>query len=232
MIFFFFRVVIPVIGSDWQQITWSDFTDKNKQVVEEGEEEEEAGGFPFHSVEAASLSFLFLSSFFELFGTCSEQTVGIFGNIFAAWCDVLTFWGYWMGNEKPIFKVIEKDVAISFLFSFFLGYAVLKKTFWHFGTFSVLVEPKDPSFKDSSEALDHWQAAGPWAWARASGGFANIYVKKHTRKKKNKNKILLKEKKIKLSLCRHVEQVGPANASTRTQFSQERKKKKKPQFRM
>lgn len=55
---FFFRVVIPVIGSDWQQITWSDFTDKNKQVVEEGEEE--GGRFPFGSVVAASLSFPFL----------------------------------------------------------------------------------------------------------------------------------------------------------------------------
>lgn len=121
-----------MIGSDWQQITWSDFTDKNKQVVEEGEEEE-AGGFPFHSVEAASF---FSPRFFLLFLNFLEhvQTVGIFGNIFAAWCDVLTFWGYWMGNEKPIFKVIEKEVAISFLFSFSFRICCFKEnilTFWN-----------------------------------------------------------------------------------------------------
>lgn len=65
MSFFFFRVVIPVIGSDWQQITWRDFTDKNKQAVVK-KEEEEAGWFPF-----SLRGFLvFPISFLKFFGTC------------------------------------------------------------------------------------------------------------------------------------------------------------------
>lgn len=195
---FFFRVVIPVIGSDWQQITWSDFTDKNKQVVEEGEEE--AGRFPFGSVVAASLSFPFLFlNFLEhvkkkknhIQDTEFRTDSGNFCCLMRCFNILRLLDGKWEADIQGH----REGSGNFFSFFFFLGYAVFKKTFWHFGTFSVLVEPKDPSFKDSSEALDHWQAAGPWAWARASGGLANVYVKKYTHtRKKNKNKILLKEK--------------------------------------